>query len=67
MRTCTPPLGPRAETPTCTDELLAHIHPARSQNAGFFGLILVEVEAKSAKLDGGGGRCPVAITKTLLV
>ncbi|MGI5490344.1 Tn3 family transposase [Microtetraspora malaysiensis] len=44
------------------DELLAHISPAHSENANFFGVITVDVEAELVKLDGGGWRplCPTA-------
>ncbi|MET8335918.1 Tn3 family transposase [Streptosporangium canum] len=50
------------------DELLAHLSPAHSENINFFGVINVDVEAESAKLDGGGWRPlrPVATEMALM-
>ncbi|MEU4409076.1 Tn3 family transposase [Streptosporangium sp. NPDC023963] len=51
-----------------SDELLAHISPAHSENINFFGVINVDVEAEPAKLDGGGWRPlrPVATEMALM-
>jgi hypothetical protein len=39
-----------------SDEVLAHISPAHSENINFFGVITVDVEAELAKLDATGRR-----------